>query len=39
MSWQPSVYYVGWRREFNLEKNYAQAEKQSIKTNQLSGKR
>lgn len=39
MSWQPSVYYVGLRREFNLEKNYVEAEEQSIKTNQLSGKR
>lgn len=39
MSWQPGVYYVGLRREFNLEKNYAQAEEKSIKTTQLSGKR
>lgn len=39
MSWQHSLYYVGLLREFNLEKNYAQAERQSIKLSQLSGKR
>lgn len=26
MSWQPGVYYVQLLREFNLKKNYAQAE-------------